>query len=68
MLEGNPPKKVYEPIGSMQLFRLTNVIKAFTCARCQRQKGGTLVAIKDGDWSDLYCNACHGLLAEEYRK
>jgi hypothetical protein len=47
--------------GDLQLFRMEKPHE-FQCVRCQAVKKSKLVAVQGGDWSNLVCNGCYGLL------
>lgn len=58
------PEKIIKEFpkeGDLQLFRLEK-LHEFLCVRCQDTKKSKLVAVRSGDWSQLLCNGCYGLL------
>lgn len=60
---GNMPKivKAFPPRGGLQLFRLER-LHEFVCGRCGQAKKSKFVAVRNGDWKNLLCNACQGNL------
>ena len=51
--------KQFESCGEWTLHRL-EAAQQFTCTRCTTAKKAKLIAIKDGRWDDMCCNACYG--------
>ncbi|KAK2028977.1 hypothetical protein LX32DRAFT_639491 [Colletotrichum zoysiae] len=51
--------KQFPPRGKWQLHRLGATAK-FTCCQCKRPKTSKLVAVEEGQWSQLCCNGCYG--------
>jgi len=57
--------KTFSPRGDFQQFRMESPV-AFDCPHCKKMKKSKLVAVKDGNWEELFCNGCYGqLLAKE---
>jgi hypothetical protein len=57
--------KTYPQRGSMQQFRITELI-AFHCFRCGQSKKSKLVVVYENDWNHLLCNGCYGWLLSIY--
>jgi hypothetical protein len=53
--------KTFPPRGEWQQYRLAACAK-FSCNRCQKPKTSKHVTIKEGNWGQLWCNGCYGLL------
>ncbi|KAF2637443.1 hypothetical protein P280DRAFT_407250 [Massarina eburnea CBS 473.64] len=51
----------YDPQGEWTLHRLESAT-SFGCGQCNKQKKAKLVATRHGQWDDLCCNGCYGLL------
>lgn len=37
-------------------------LEEFECAHCKKTKKSNNVAVKDGNWDEVYCNGCTGEL------
>jgi hypothetical protein len=59
-----PPEMIVKEFpkhGDLQIFRLEKH-HTFLCHRCGMKKKSKLVAVQAGNWSNLLCNGCYGLL------
>ena len=63
-----PPAAVarsLKPVGQLRLHHLVKRAR-FRCVHCQRDNTDSVVATMNGNWAQMVCGGCYGLLVHEY--